>query len=152
VTLWSDLDSSLDRFREKADALNKRLRAGLDPKSEAGPEGITLRQALALHARRMRNLGKSEATIAEYEWLARRYPKEWLDVPLRKLTDAMVSKRHEAIGKRALKGHKGEGGPYAANKTMRLLRAVWNTPRRKSEKTLGASPTDAVDAYKETRR
>jgi len=48
VTLWSDLDSSLDRFREKADAFNKRLRAGLEPKSEAGPEGITLRQALAL--------------------------------------------------------------------------------------------------------
>jgi integrase len=100
----------------------------------------------------MRNFGKSEATIAEYEWLAKRYLKDWLDVPLRKLTDAMVSKRHDAIGKRTLKGHKGEGGPYAANKTMRLLRAVWNTARRKSEKTLGASPTDAVDTYKETRR
>jgi len=44
-----------------------------------------------------------------------------LDVPLRKITDTIVSKRHEAIGKRALKGQKGEGGPYAANKTMPLL-------------------------------
>ena len=75
--------------------------------------------------------------IAEYEWLAKR-------LPLRKITDTIVSKRHEAIGKRALKGQKGEGGPYAANKTMPLLRALWNTGRRKSEKTLGASPTDAV--------
>jgi hypothetical protein len=123
VTLLVDLDYALDRFREKADALNKRLRAGLDPRSEAGPEGITLRQALALHAQRMRNLGKSEATIPEYEWLAKRYLKDWLDVPLRKLTDAMVSKYIKRRG-----DSRRSPSPicrHGSKRLRRCVRAAW---------------------------
>jgi len=44
-----NFDEALEPFREKARAFQRKLRAGLDPRSEAGPEGLTLRQALSLH-------------------------------------------------------------------------------------------------------
>jgi hypothetical protein len=129
VTVVS-LDEALEPFRVKAQFHKRKLNAGVDPRSEAGPEGITLQQALALHSQRMRHGGKSESSIEEYAWITKRYLGDWRDVPLRKLTRPMVRERHAAIGKRNLKAQLGQGGPYAANKTMRALRAFWNTARR----------------------
>jgi integrase len=137
------LDYAIEPFRKRARGYQRKLHAGLDPKGEQGVEGFTLRQAMARHAQRMRNKGKAESSIAEYIWHAERGLGDWLEVPLRKLTPSMVRERHEAIGKK--RGH------YAANKTMRYFRAFWNTAR-KEDTSLPASPTIAVEMYKETRR
>jgi integrase len=131
----------IEPFRQAARECQRKVRAGLDVKSTTGAEGITLRQALVRHAQRMRNKGKS--SITEYEWHVHRYLGDWIDVPLRKLTREMVQGRHEKIGKKS--------GPYAANRMMRYLRAIWNTAMR-LDKTLEVSPTIAVEMYKETRR
>ena len=64
-----DMDDVLEPFRAKVRTLASKVRIGRDPRSEAGPEGITLRQAPYLHAQDIRNKGKSEATIAEYKCL-----------------------------------------------------------------------------------
>jgi Site-specific recombinase XerD len=144
-------DAALEPFRERARGLLRKVHAGVDPRSEAGPEGLTLRQALALHAQRSKNLGRSERSIRFYEESCNSYLADWLDVPLRKLTRPMVRERHEAIGKKALKGLPGRGGRYAANGAMRTVRAVWNTARRE-DATLPESPTIAVTMHKEKRR
>jgi integrase len=137
------LDDALEPFRKGARAYQRKLRAGLDPKGERGVEGFTLRQAMARHVQRMRNKGKSESSITEYIWHIEHGLRDWLDLPLRKLTPTMLRERHEAIGK--------ERGHYAANKTMRYFRAIWNTAQ-KEDTSLSVSPTIAVEMYKETRR
>src|SRR5262249_28372468 len=52
-------------FRQGARECQRRVREGLDTRSTTGPEGMTLSQALVLHAKRMRNKGKS--SISEYD-------------------------------------------------------------------------------------
>jgi len=137
------LDYVVEPFRKRARGLQRKLRAGLDPKGERGVEGFTLRQGLVRHVQRMRNKGKSENSIAEYIWYVEHGLGDWLDLPLRIVTPTMARERHEAIGK--ARGH------YAANKTMRYFRAVWNTAQ-KEDITLSVSPTIAIEMYKETRR
>jgi integrase len=133
----------LEPFREKARGYARKLLAGLDPKGEKGVEGFTLRQAMARHAQRMRNKSKAESSIAEYEWALNYSFKDWLDVPLVKLTRDMAAARHEAIGK--------ERGHAPANKAMRYFRAVWNTAM-KADATLPVAPTIAVEFFKQQPR
>jgi integrase len=134
--------AALEPFRKAARDLLQKAGAGIDPRSEVGLEGRTLAQARDLHIARMRNKGKAEASISEYE-LATRHLSEWIDVPLKRITPQLTRERHQKIGRKI--------GPYAANKTMRGLRAFWNTARRE-DPTLGESPTLAVAWYKEKRR
>src|SRR5262249_42646296 len=105
-------DIVIGPFRQGARECQRRVREGLDTRSTTGPEGLTLSQAWVLHAKRMRNKGKS--SISEYDWHVQRYFGDWLNVPLRKISREMVQKRHEKIGKK--------NGPYAANRAMRYLR------------------------------
>jgi len=140
VTMWADLDDTLDRYRERAQALKAKVRARLDPRSEVGPEGLTLRQARELH---LRAPGLSARTIEDVRYFTDRFLSDWLDVPLRQLTRPMVRERHEAIANRAYRPKKKDaarGGPVAANKVMRYLRALWNTGRREDPE-LPEAPT-----------
>jgi integrase len=134
--------AALEPFRAAARSLLQKIGEGVDPRSEVGVEGRTLAQARDLHIAKMRNQGKAAASIAEYE-LAARHLSDWLGVPLRRVKPEMARERHQKIGKKV--------GPYAANKTMRGLRAFWNTARRE-DLSLGESPTIAVAWYKEKRR
>jgi integrase len=136
-------DDILEAFRERVRSYERKLRAGLDPRSELGVGGFTLRQALSLHLQRLHNAGRSARTEDFYRLSLDRYLADWLDVPLRALSRTMVRERHQKIAKKA--------GPYAANGAMRTLRAVWNTAQEEDEK-LSESPTAAVQWFKESRR
>src|SRR5262249_55863050 len=129
-------DIVIEPFRQAARECQRRVRGGFEAKSITGGEGITLSQALELHAHRMRTKGRN--SIFEYEWYVQRYFGDWLNVPLRKLTREMVQQRDQKVGKKS--------GPYAANRAMRYLRAIWNTAMR-LDKTLEVSPTIAVDMF-----
>jgi len=106
------------------------------------PEGMTMRQAFESHKQGMLNKGASSLSIAEYD-LAFRHLNDWADVPLRRLTGTvgrrMVRERQLKIGKTK--------GKAAADKTMRGLRAWWNTAKRE-DLGLGESPTINVAWYK----
>ena len=106
------------------------------------PEGMTMRQAFESHKQGMLNKGASSLSIAEYD-LAFRHLNDWADVALRRLTGTvgrrMVRERQLKIGKTK--------GKAAADKTMRGLRAWWNTAKRE-DPDLGESPTINVAWYK----
>jgi integrase len=135
---------AFEPFRAKARKLRGKVIAGQDPRSEAGPEGFTLRQGLDLLVQRARKNGRSQRTIEGYALDVHRYLSDWLDVPLRRFVGqagrTAVRKRHEKIAKRA---------PMAANSAMRTLRAIWNSAR-KEDVSLGESPTAAVHWVKPT--
>ena len=135
VSVWADPDLALEKFREKARKARGKVLAGLDPSSTVGAEGRTLRQGLDLHIRRMTNKGASPLSIAEYE-LALTHLSDWANVPLRRLTPMMVQERHERLGKKV--------GPAAANKTMRMLRAVWNSAWKADPVSGVTNPTAGV--------
>ena len=135
-----NFDEALEPFREKARAFQRKLRAGLDPRSEAGPEGLTLRQALSLHLHLQPDLSarteKAYTASVEGQGMeGQGYLRDWLDVPLRKLSRTMVRERHEKITR--------DAGPYAANGTMRVLRALWNTALGE-DASLPEAPTIAL--------
>lgn len=128
------LTATLEPFRMKARKLGALLRAGGDPHSDIGPEGRTLQQALDLHIEDMEKAGKSPLSIAEYE-LAARHLDDWRNAPLRRITGDMVRQRHKKLGDTVGKG--------AADKTMRMLRAVYNTAQA-LDTSLPANPTKAL--------
>lgn len=119
----------------------------------AGPEDsdgqvITLRVAWErykeAHLIRKR---RGARTIAGYEDHVTRVFKDWLDTPLRELSDDAdrVARRHDEITK--------ESGPYGANGAMRTLRAIYNHAWNKNKKALPRdNPVDAVDWNPEERR
>jgi hypothetical protein len=79
--------------------------AGPSPGNEE--KGVTLRQAFELHITKIKNMGRAEATVAEYE-LAAVHLIDWLELPLKTLTRTMVRERHQKLG--------NDVGPYAANR------------------------------------
>jgi integrase len=138
-----NLIEGLEPFRERARAIRRKVRAGHDPRSEAGPDGLTLRQARALHVQAMRNDKRSQRSMEDIEYFSDRFLSDWLDLPLRKLTRDMLEERHSLIGRRAYKPSKRDkarGGRVSANKTMRYLRALVNEARAR-DATLPGFPT-----------
>jgi hypothetical protein len=136
----------LEEVRAKARLHRAKLVSKEDPRTELGAGGYTLAQAKNLHLENIRRKGRSEATIAEYE-LAACHLSDLLNTPLQRLSSRsgreLIRAYHSKIAE--------ETGPVAANKTMRGLRAFWNTARR-ADPTLGESPTIAVHWFKEWRR
>jgi integrase len=86
---------------------------GIDPKD--APAGGTLRQALAVYIS-SRTLKPRSA--ASYRDAVERLLTDWLDLPLSRITPAMVLDRHGLLTKAS--------GRAAADGTMRVLRAVYN--------------------------
>lgn len=81
-------------------------------------EGMTLRAALSAYIDD--NAKMKPRTAAGYLEALQAMAPDWLDKPLREITDDMVLRRHKAHGARS---HAG------ANLGMRVLRAVWNYAR-----------------------
>jgi integrase len=118
VALNFDYDV-LEPIRTKARKLAKALHAGIDPKSEAGPGGITLAQALALHLVKPRQRTLSQRSAEYYKDMLRRYLSDYAKVPLRRIDNPTLVKLFTHI--------EVEYGHVAAVMSMRTLSAVWNT-------------------------
>lgn len=130
--------------REAAEELRGKVSGGTDPSAElrAKSSGSTLREAMALHVDKMRASEASPRSIEAVESEIDRYVGAWLDKPLRAITRVDCQTRHREIS--------SAHGPYAANRTMRHVRAIWNTALKLHD--IGPCPTVAVHWNKEHRR
>jgi integrase len=106
----------LEPFRQAARECHRKLLGGLDPKSEAGLEGFTVRQAFDLQLQHCRTAKRSDATFAFYE-ACHKHLKDWFAVLLRKISPTRIRERHQKIGR--------SRGPVIANGVMRTFRAAW---------------------------
>ena len=108
---------------------------------------VTLRQAWQryLESHLVRK-GRSERTIRGYRDHVERIFAEWLDTPLHDLgaDPARIAKKHDDITK--------ENGPYAANGSMRTLRAIYKHAGKTNKSLPPGNPADAVDWNIEKRR
>lgn len=118
--------------------------AGVDPNSERRlrREGPTLRDAIDLHASKMRKDDSRPRSIDVFESETKKHLEDWLDRSLATLTRTEVRERHELLSE--------DSGEYLANRVMRHLRAAWNTLAKEQE--LPICPTIAVHWNKEHRR
>jgi integrase len=122
------------------------MRSGVDPVVEerhATADNLTLREAWTLYESHLEAKGRSERTGSGYWGSLQRYCLDWLDRPLVEITPQAAHKRHVHIG--------NKNGKYAANATMRALRAVWRRAQRQ-HRGLGEPPTVNVDFFRETPR
>jgi integrase len=136
---------SVAAARKRARELAVKVDSGINPAQEkkaARARGVTLREAIELHADRIKARGGSPRTIEALRNETRLHLRDWLARPLREITRSEVRRRHERVTK---------NGPYAANRLMRHLRASWNTARREHPE-LPESPTIAVLWNRERRR
>jgi len=68
------------------------------------------------------------------------------------ITEADVRRWHRKVGtKRPGKGRRKRGGPYAANRSLELLRSLLDTAHRRGLRS-GPNPCDAVEDYRESKR
>lgn len=109
----------------------------------AGGKGPTLRVAWEMYAAALERRKRAPKTIRGYRDSIEGHLVGWLDRPLTRVTPEDVVTRHAEITK--------SSGPYAANRMIAALRAVYRAAR-KIRRELPPPPTDAVAANTETRR
>ena len=139
-------DISLHAARKRAEQLAGEMRGGTDPveqKRKATADNMTLREAWALYETHLAAKERSPRTGAGYWQSIQRYCSDWLDRPLFEITRTAARERHIHIGK--------NNGKYAANGTMRALRAIWRRAGKEHE-GLSAPPTVNVDFFVEKPR
>jgi integrase len=147
VTLGRVGQITLQKARDDAKQLIGEIIGGTDPvarKRDQTGDGITLRQAWALHQHAMKKKNGSKATLDDYQAKIDCHMSDWLDRQLIDITRPMVTDLHTKIGEK-------NGNPYMANGVIRVMRAIWNRAR-KTYPDLPESPTRAVDFYQEESR
>jgi integrase len=94
----------------------------------------------------MRKRARAARTITDYRDIIERVLVEWLDTPLIDLgrDPQRVMDHHAKLT--------AQRGPYAANKAMRVLSAVYNHAQRYSQRLPGVNPVSIVDFNQEKRR
>ena len=146
ITIGRYGDVSLHAARKQAEQLAGAMRGGSDPVEEerkATADNMTLREAWALYENHLTAKERSQRTRDGYWNSIERYCSDWLDRPLVDVNPQAAHTRHVRIGK--------ENGKYAANGTMRALRAIWRRAQRQYPE-LPAPPTGNVDFYPEKPR
>lgn len=135
---------NVSRARKRALELLAEMAGGGDPNAAKRIRrgGPTLRDALELHLNRLRRKGGRPRSISTIETEVTGYLADWLDRPLRDITRSDCRERHERLT--------DNNGPYVANRTLRHVRALWNTALR--EHDLPANPTVACHWNKQQRR
>lgn len=115
-------------------------------KPAAAGRGITLRDGHALYIRYMRRKERSERTIEQVDDCCNRLLADFLDLPLIDLAaePGMVAEYHQAL----TKAH----GPYAANRAMQALRAIYRRTRKAHPYLPPEHPAVAVEFNPEERR
>lgn len=142
---------SVQMARDEAIKNLGEMRAGRDPRGENAPEAIaareaaagpTLAEAIALHLGLLEKKQSSPRSIELLSYETDRYLSDWKERRLSEITRTACRERHEKITK--------DAGTYAGNRTMRHLRAVYNTALK--EHDLPANPCVAVHWNNEERR
>ena len=142
-------DLSTREARNKAREILSGIAKGKKPGEHSRPSigAITVRGAWERYRdAHMIRKGRSERTIENYRDYIERLLGDWLDWPLAKLArqPELVIRRHEDIS--------GENGPYIANSTMKVLRAIYNHALRGNRDLPTFNPVLAVDWNIEHRR
>lgn len=125
VTIQQTNVIDLPEARKRATKLLLQLGDGYDPKTKDKVEKLTLREALEEYLKNQKSL--RERTVKDYRDVLK-ILSDWADRPIMGITSEKVRSRHRKIKddvqKRArtsvAKGH------TVANRTMRILRAIWN--------------------------
>jgi len=136
----------LAKAKKKAKVLMGQMAGDTNPYQEgreARAHNMTLREAWALYETHLAAKERSDRTGEGYWKNIGLYLSDWLDKPLVEISRINAQKRHAKIGR--------DHGKYAANGTMRALRAIWRRARRQHP-ALSDPPTLNVDWFKERRR
>ena len=112
-------DMSVDRARKIAHVWLGQIAEGKNPFEEDDHQArdkLTISTVLVdyLKARK----GLRPRTITDYKQIQDKAFRDWKNKPLTSITKAMVQQRHSWLGRKS--------GPYYANGTMQLLRALFN--------------------------
>jgi hypothetical protein len=146
ITLGRVGEITVQKARQDAEQLVGEITGGTDPvlrKRAQTAGGMTLGQAWELYQQALKKLNRSPATLNDYQSKVDCHLSDWLEKPLVEITPEMCNKRHTKIGE--------NHGPYMANGTMRVLRAIWRRTRRQ-HRELPETPATNVDFYPETGR
>jgi integrase len=144
VTLGKFPDLTVALAREKAIAMRGRIAQGDDPATEAqeARNEATFEELTELYLERHARPHKRSASRDEY--ILKRYvPEAWNKRRLSDIGRADVAKLHARIGE--------EHGHYAANRTLALLRTMFNLART-WELLKGDNPAQGIKAYREEKR
>jgi integrase len=134
---------SVDEYRERARKQIGAMKDGIDPREEAKREirekraeearSMTLDAAFKEYVKSKRLQGEpiKENTIKDYEGVMRRNFGDWLETPLKDITQDMVFERHLKIRADIAERHKDDRnnhnrGEAHANGSMRVFRAIYN--------------------------
>ncbi|HWI28211.1 MAG TPA: tyrosine-type recombinase/integrase, partial [Stellaceae bacterium] len=111
-----------DEARSRAEKVIAAMLLGRNPKEKNGAD-TTLREALDLYL--AGNSDLREKSREGYRGTIERWLSEWLDKPLRTITDEAIVVRLQEIREEVAAGGRYSGAA-TANMAMRALRAVWN--------------------------
>jgi len=122
-------DITTEQARKKASNYLSSINDGIDPKtSEKAKESkkTTIRQCLEDYTTTRSSL--KESTANSYKRHLEIYVADWMDRPLLEINRDKIEQRHSRIGKKS---------PSAANKVMRVLRALYEYAHGKYEDEQG---------------
>ena len=140
----------LKQARAEAAALARQMAA--DGVITQTRSDLTLRDGLELLRAASIAKGIAQRTQSEYERTINLYLADWLDVPLRSITPALLRKRHRDITERrplpkgvGMKQHERQGtrSPSAANMMLTVFKRVYNLAANEDQ-TLPRNPAGAV--------
>lgn len=117
VTLGRYPELSIHNARKKASEAISKLSMGVNPIEEKRSQlqqGVTLNQAFTDY---LSNKRLKPNTHSNYETIMAKYLADWANQPLKSITRKSVLERFESLS---------EISPSSANKTMRVLRAIFN--------------------------
>ena len=108
--------------RKEAQELLRQMDKGINPVAEKKAEEankITLGDALKIHLNKLKREKRAQRSMETYIYNIEKGLSDWLGRNLQDITRTEVRERHDKMTK--------ERGSYAANNTMKNLRAVYNT-------------------------
>jgi len=152
VTLGRFPDMTIDQARRVGMKKLSELAEGINPnekkkeaqakKKESENRNITFAEVLEDYFRIRKNL--TENTVSSYHTMINKYLNTWLTKPLAKISREVVAKKHEEISKIS---------ETSANKTMRVVRAVFNFANGQYEDAKGGTlfPDNPVSRLSHTR-
>lgn len=117
-TLGRTTDYTLEQARRWAEDVLGTVRRGEVPTAATDGEP-TLRSLYGRYAEMRDRQGKDATHTSNIQLNSRTHLSDWLDLRVSKITQPMVEARHTKIGQTR--------GPYAANHTIKQLRAVLNS-------------------------
>ncbi len=121
----------------------RRMIGELQTRPDVGGRGPTLRAAWDMYAATLERRKRAPKTLDGYRHSIQTHLADWMDRPLSRIAPEDVVERHAHLT--------GSSGPYAANRMVSALRAVYRSAR-KIRRELPPPPTDAVAPNTETRR